>query len=166
MLSLPKSVGIVLSNRNPPTRLLSMNRADRKRRSRLRVEGPLAPYFEPYSEYLADRGYSQVSYWKKTFLVSEFSRWLGQEKIAAGEITAEHEEAFLRYNAERRCPKQGDHISLTSITSWLQKNGIIEGKLVASADTSDVDRIVQEYEPICTKIVALRQQRSRIMPEP
>ncbi len=146
MLSLPKSVGIVLSNRNPPTRLLSMNRADRKRRSRLRVEGPLAPYFEPYSEYLADRGYSQVSYWKKTFLVSEFSRWLAQEKIAAGEITAEHEEAFLRYNAERRCPKQGDHIALTSVTNWLQKNGIIEGKLVASADTSDVDRIVQEYE--------------------
>jgi hypothetical protein len=43
------------------------------------VEGPLAPYFEPYSEYLAGRGYSQVSYWKKTFIDSDFSRWLGQE---------------------------------------------------------------------------------------
>ncbi len=122
-----------------------MSRACRKRRSRLRVEGPLAPYFEPYSEYLADLGYSQVSLWKKTFLVSEFSRWLGKEQIAADEITAEHEEAFLRYNAQCRCPKRGDPIALSGITSWLQENGIIKGKLIALAETFEVDRIVQEY---------------------
>lgn len=106
----------------------------------------MAPYFERYSEYLADQGYSQISYWKKTFLVSEFSRWLAQEKVEAGEINAAHREAFLRYNAERRCPKRGDHIALSSVISWLQKNGITEAKLVASAETSDIDRIVREYE--------------------
>ena len=46
------------------------------------VEGPLAPYFEPYAEYLADQGYSQVSYWKKTFLINESSRWLNREGIS------------------------------------------------------------------------------------
>jgi hypothetical protein len=76
-----------------------MQRACRKRASRLRVGGPLAPYFEPYAEYLADGGYSQVSYWKKTFLISEFSRWLGVQRIEAGKITAEHEAAFLRDRA-------------------------------------------------------------------
>jgi len=105
----------------------------------------LAPYFEPYSEYLADRGYSQISYWKKTFLVSEFSRWLGRKKIAACEITTKHEDAFLRYNAACRCPKQGDRTAVTSVTSWLQENGIIEGKLNASPAMSEVDRILQEY---------------------
>ena len=83
-LNWPKSVGIVLSDRNPLTRFWPMNRAGRKRRSPLRVEGPLALYFEPYSEYLANRGYSQISYWKKTFLINECSRWLEQETIAAG----------------------------------------------------------------------------------
>ena len=146
ILNLPKSVGIVLTNQNPPMWFWSMNRAGRKRRSRLRIEGPLAPYFEPYSEYLAERGYSQVSYWKKTFLVSEFSRWLGREKIAASEITAEHEEAFLRYNAECCCPKRGNPIALTSVTSWLQENGIIEGKFIASSETFAIDRILQEYK--------------------
>jgi hypothetical protein len=63
------------------------------------VEGPLAPYFEPYAEYLADQGYSQVSYWKKTFLINEFSRWLSWEGISVNEITAAHEEAFLRDRA-------------------------------------------------------------------
>jgi site-specific recombinase XerD len=122
-----------------------MSRACRKRRSRLHVEGPLAPYFERYSEYLAARGYSQISYWKKTFLVSEFSRWLAQHGIAAGEITAEHEEAFLRFNAKCRRPKRGDPIALTSVTTWLQENGIIAGKLIVSSETSAIDRILQEY---------------------
>ena len=51
-----------------------MNRAHRKRISRLHAEGPLAPFLESYSEFLADQGFSQISFWKKTFLISEFSR--------------------------------------------------------------------------------------------
>src|ERR1700678_2287962 len=86
LVTWPKFIGIVLCNWGRPTVLWSMNRACRKRPCRPQVEGPLAPYFEPYSEYLAGRGYSQVSYWKKTFIVSDFSRWLGREGVAAGDI--------------------------------------------------------------------------------
>ena len=73
--SIPNAVGISrhsLVQAEPANVVFPMNRACRKRRSRLVVEGPLAPYFEPYAEYLADQGYSQVSYWKKTFLINEF----------------------------------------------------------------------------------------------
>jgi site-specific recombinase XerD len=122
-----------------------MSRAGRKRRSRLRVEGPLAPYFEPYAEYLADRGYSQVAYWHKTFFISKFSRWLGEEGIAAGEITAEHEEAFLRYSAGHRCPKRGDPASLSGITSWLRDEGVIESGDNASIGLSGIEPVLQEY---------------------
>jgi site-specific recombinase XerD len=122
-----------------------MQRACRKRRSRLRVEGPLAPYFEPYAEYLADRGYSQVSFWKKTFLISEFSRWLGEERIAAGEITAEHEAAFLRDRAAHRILKDGDTISLRGITGWLQNKGVIDNELAVSTGPSGIEAILQEY---------------------
>lgn len=66
------------------------------------VEGPLARYMEPYAEYLAHRGYSQVSYWKKTFLINEFSRWLSREDIPVNKITSEHEEAFLCDRARHR----------------------------------------------------------------
>jgi integrase/recombinase XerD len=129
----------------PADVVFPMNRASRKRRSRLLVEGPLAPYFEPYAEYLADQGYSQVSYWKKTFLISEFSRWLSREGISVDEITATHEEAFLRYRAQRRCPKGGDRIALSRVTGWLQGKGIIECTSTASVETSAVDRVLQEY---------------------
>jgi len=110
------------------------------------VEGPLAPYFEPYAEYLADQGYSQVSYWKKTFLINEFSRWLSREGLSVDEITTAHEEAFLRRRAQRCCPKGGDRIALSGVTGWLQEKGIIECKATASVETSGVDRVLQEFK--------------------
>jgi len=125
--------------------VIPMNRACRKRRSRLVVEGPLAPYFEHYAEYLADQRYSQVSYWKKTFLINEFSRWLNREGIPVDEITSAHEEAFLRYSAQHRCLKGGDRNALSSVTDWLQQKGIIERRATASVETSGVDRVLQEY---------------------
>ena len=96
------------------------------------VEGPLAPYFEPYAEYLADEGYSQVSYWKKTFLISEFSRWLSREGISVEEISTAHEEAFLRHRAQNRCLIAGSRIALSGVTSWLEEKGIIECRATTS----------------------------------
>jgi len=145
VVKMREPVGIVLYDWSRPAWVRPMQRACRKRRSRLRVEGPLAPYFEPYAEYLADRGYSQVSFWKKTFLISEFSRWLGEERIAAGEITAEHEAAFLRDRAAHRILKDGDTISLRGITGWLQNKGVIDNELAVSTGPSGIEAILQEY---------------------
>jgi site-specific recombinase XerD len=138
-------IGIVLADRIRAALVWPMHRASRKRRSRLRVEGPLAHYFEPYSEYLADRGYSQVAFWHKTFLINEFSRWLGKEGIAVGEITAEHEASFLRSNSLQRRPKLGDPTTLSGIVGWLRDQGVIEGRLAASADASGIEAMVREY---------------------
>ena len=124
--------------------LCSMSRACRNRRARLLVEGPLAPYLEPYSEYLTGRGYSQVSYCKKTFIVRDFSRWLGQEGISADEIRAEHEEGFLRDSARRhRSKRRHERFVLADLRGWLQANDVIERD--APAEASELDRILQEY---------------------
>jgi integrase/recombinase XerD len=131
--------------REPVDVVFPMSRATRKRRSRLLVEGPLAPYFEPYAEYLADERYSQVSYWKKTFLISEFSRWLSREGISVEEISTAHEEAFLRHRAQHRCLIAGSRIALSGVTSWLEEKGIIECRATTSVETSAVDRVLLEY---------------------
>ena len=142
---LKAAVGIVRVHPEPADVVSPMNRATRKRRSRLLVEGPLAPYFEPYAESLADQGYSQVSYWKKTFLISEFSRWLGRKGVSVGEIATGHEEAFLRHRARRRRLIGGNRITLSKVTGWLQERGIIQCRATASVEVSDVDRVLQEY---------------------
>jgi integrase/recombinase XerD len=129
------TVGIVWVHREPAGVVSPMNRATRKRRSRPLVEGPLAPYFERYAEYLANQGYSQVSYWKKTFLISEFSRWLSREGISVGEIATAHEEVFLRHRARLRCLKGGGRIALSGATGWLQEKGVIECRATASIET-------------------------------
>lgn len=122
-----------------------MNRACRKRPCRLRAEGPLAPYLEPYAEYLAERGYSQVSFWKKTFLINEFSRWLERKGVLVGEITSGHEAAFLHDRAGYRVLKGGDRIALSGVTEWLRRQGVVEGPVAMPADMSDMDRILLEY---------------------
>ena len=122
-----------------------MNRACRKRPGRLRAEGPLAPYLEPYAEYLAERGYSQVSFWKKTFLINEFSRWLECEGVPVGEITSGHETAFLHDRAGHRVLKGGDRVALSGVTDWLRRQGVAQGTVAMSADMSDMDRILLEY---------------------
>ena len=109
------------------------------------VEGPLARYLEPYAEYLAHRGYSQISYWKKTFLINEFSRWLSREDIPVNKITSKHEEAFLRDRTRHRCLKRGDRSTLSDVTNWLREKGIIECLVTASVATSGFDRVLREY---------------------
>lgn len=123
-----------------------MNRACRKRPCRLRAEGPLAPYFELYSEYLADRGYSQISFCKKTFLVSEFSLWLEREGVPVSKIAGDHEAAFLRDRAGYRVLKRGDRIALSGMTDWLRRQGSVESSATMSGDISEIDRALLEYK--------------------
>jgi site-specific recombinase XerD len=105
----------------------------------------LAPYLEPYSDFLAGRGYSQVSFWKKTFLVSEFSRWLAQEHIPAEEITCETEAAFLQARSVHRCPIRGERLTLSALTDWLRQTGVIESLPAPAALMTDIDRVLMEY---------------------
>jgi integrase/recombinase XerD len=120
-----------------------MSKASRKRRSRLVVEGPLVPCFESYFGYLADKGYSQISYWKKTFIVSAFSCWLQRKKVLLAEITSTHADAFLRDRSRHRNLK-GARYALIGLMEWLHEKGII-ARRAASFETSGIDRIVQEY---------------------
>lgn len=121
-----------------------MNKACRKRLGRFRVEGPLAPFMQRYMECLADQGFSQVSFWKKTFLISEFSKWLNERKVSVSEITADHQCAFLRCRARSRCLLRGNPIALTGIMSWLKEQGVIPCD-AERADQSATDRLLQEY---------------------
>ncbi len=121
-----------------------MSRSCRKRVSQLHAEGPLAPFLDSYSAFLANQGYSQVSFWKKTFLMSEFSRWLNVKKIAVGEITAEHERAFLRHRSRHR--KRRDSMAhLEGITRWLRDQGFTTRPDIDLANGTGTQRLLREY---------------------
>jgi site-specific recombinase XerD len=115
------------------------------RKRGLWTEGPFAPFLQSYSIFLVDQGFSQVAFYNKTFVVSQFSRWLKGRNITLGEVTAEHERAFLRYSARRRRPKSGDSLALTDFRRWLQDNRVAAYRTPDPAKQSGAHRLLQEY---------------------
>lgn len=111
-----------------------MDSAYRERRYRRQIEGPLAPYFRAYSEYLADLGYSYVSHKKKTFIVGDFSGWLGRRRIALDQIGPEDEAAFIRGFARRHSSsRRGERFVLDGL------------KTCEPTDTPELERVLREY---------------------
>lgn len=146
MLDWRKWVGIVLSDWTRLTAVGYMDSAYRERRSRRQIEGPLAPYFGAYSEYLADLGYSYVSHKMKTFIVGDFSRWLGRRGLGLGEYGPENEAAFIRGSARRHSSKRrGERFVLDSLKTWLRETGVVEAPACEPTDTPELERMLQEY---------------------
>lgn len=124
-----------------------MENAYRERRSRRQIEGPLAPYFGAYSEYLADLGYSYVAHKKKTFIVGDFSAWLGRRGIGLDQYGPEDEAAFIRGSARRHSSKRrGERYVLDGLKVWLRETGVIEAPDSEPTDTPELDRVLQEYQ--------------------
>lgn len=106
----------------------------------------MAPYFGAYSEYLADLGYSYVSHKKKTFIVGDFSRWLGRRRIAIDQIRPEDEAAFIRGSTKSHSSKQrGERFVLDGLKAWLRETGVIEAPACEPTDTPELERVLQEY---------------------
>lgn len=121
-----------------------MKASCRKRFSRFHVEGPLVPFVQPYMAHLAEQGFSQVSFWKKTFLIGEFSKWLKRRDVCVEQVTPDHPHTFLRDRARSRRVFPGSSIALAGIVSWLAEKGVIACP-TNTADHSEADRLVLEY---------------------
>jgi site-specific recombinase XerD len=124
-----------------------MDRAYRERRFRRQIEGPLAPYFGAYSEYLADLGCSYVSHKKKTFVVGDFSAWLGRRGIGLDRYRPEDEAAYIRNSARRHaCKRRGERFVLESLRAWLCETGVIAAPVSEPSATPELDRVMHEYK--------------------
>ena len=116
----------------------------RKRLLRLRAEGPLAPFLQDYMTHLVGQGFSQVCFWKKTFLIAEFSRWLKRQNVPVVKVTDAHPRAFLRDRARSRKVFPGSAIALAGLVRWLYECGAAPVK-AKTIDLSDADRLLAEY---------------------
>ncbi len=61
----------------------------------VRVEGPLAPYAAGFGAYLLGRGYAPCSAEEQLRLMAHLSRWLAEQGLGAGVLTAEVVERFV-----------------------------------------------------------------------
>lgn len=93
-------------------------------------QGPLAPYLASFAKQLSEQGYALVSGRIYIQLISDFSRWLKRNHIAARETTTEHTRKFLRYRTRKQCLGKGDPAALKSFLNLLRHEGIIAEELV------------------------------------
>jgi site-specific recombinase XerD len=116
-----------------------------ERFSRLRIEGPLTPFLQPYRAHLAEQGFAQISVWRKTYLIGEFSQWLKRRKVSIEHLTDDHCRAFAHDRARSHQTTSGHLSALTSLLSWLQSAGAIACPAPAVSEPSQAERLLQEY---------------------
>jgi integrase/recombinase XerD len=115
-----------------------------KRLPTLCIEGPLAPFLQPYLAHLAEQGFAQISIWRKTFLLGEFSQWLKRRQVSAEHITADHSCAFLHHRVRSHPVTPGHRLALRSFMSWLQSVSAIACP-ANTGEPSKTERLLQEY---------------------
>lgn len=72
----------------------------RRRLSRVRVTGALAPYATGFAARLAELGYTPSSAQDQLRLLAHLSRWLADQRLGAAELTPETVERFLQARRE------------------------------------------------------------------
>lgn len=107
-----------------------------------RVLGPLAPYAAGFVAELVGRGYRPRSVSGQLELMAHLSRWMAQEGVEPGGLTAEAADRFLEVRRATACSLRSWR-ALDPLIGYLRCLGVIS-KLVAAAD-SPVDRLVAQY---------------------
>jgi integrase/recombinase XerD len=89
-----------------------------------RFQGPLAPFIGVFKRRSVALGYTPTTVRNQAPLISGFSKWLDQKKIAIEDISSDHTENYLRYRARHRCPRRDDVATLRRLLGLLREEGI------------------------------------------
>jgi integrase/recombinase XerD len=109
-----------------------------------RPQGPLVPYMDAFKRRSVALGYAPTTVRMQAPLISGFSKWLGQKKIAIENISSDHMERYLRYRARHRYPRSDDVATLRRLLDLLREEGIIAEQR-ACRDATPVQRLLDEY---------------------
>jgi integrase/recombinase XerD len=109
-----------------------------------RPKGPLVPYMDAFKRRSIALGYAPTTVRMQAPLISGFSKWLGQKKIAIENISSDHTEHYLRYRARHRYPSRGAVATLRRLLDLLREEGIVAEEC-ACRDATPVQRLLDEY---------------------
>ena len=108
--------------------------------SRVRVNGPLAPYAGGFRAALEARGYAPGTVALKLLLAAEVSRWLKIQGLGVHSLTAERIEEFLRF---RQTQGKVLHVSSQSLVEHLGELGVLPTPL--PSEPSALAALLQRY---------------------
>lgn len=145
---------------------------------RVRIAGPLARYAEGFREELAACGYTKSSTVAQLYVIAHLSRWLDEQGLDAGGLTADRVEQFA---GQRRREGRNNHTSSCAVRpflDYLRRVGIVpvvspqasspgealleryHTHLVAERGLAEVT--VERYEQLARRLVLSWQQADRL----
>ena len=116
--------------------------------SRVRVDGPLAPFAAGFAAELERVGYTRNAAALQLLLMAQLSGWLAQERLTASALTPGRVEAFA---AARRTAGCGTHRSakaLAPLLVYLHRLGVVAA--VAEAEVTAVEALLARYRVFLT----------------
>jgi hypothetical protein len=66
-------------------------------------EGPLGQYIDSYAAEMCEQGYCEAAAESQIRLVTDFSRWMVEQKITPQQITTDRCKIYLRFRAQVSC---------------------------------------------------------------
>jgi hypothetical protein len=112
--------------------------------SRVRFEGPLAPFAPGLAVELASLGYTRTSATMQMQLAASLSRWLDAAGISLGELSGPVMERFL---SERRA-RGTSHYSpraLTPIVDYLRRVGVVSAVVASAPPVTVVEVLLERF---------------------
>ncbi|MGI8684913.1 MAG: tyrosine-type recombinase/integrase [Acidimicrobiales bacterium] len=114
--------------------------------SRVKVDGPLAPYSERFGRELVDRGYTDLSTAEHLRLMGHLSRWMADKGLDAAGVSAEHVEEYCRVRRAQGYTARLTPSSLGRLREFLRDQGALASPSGPELPASSDQRLLARYE--------------------
>lgn len=120
--------------------------------------GPIAPHLIPFSEFLAERGYSYATGQRYVREVGHLSRWLDRQGVVIGELSEKtiRNYVYYRYQSNQLQAKRGPYRQLLN---YLRQTGIIT--IQKSAGTP-INECIAKYQEHMVRNQGLAEETIRV----
>ena len=116
------------------------------RRVRGPLDGPLLPYGPGFEVALASRGYSADSIGRHLRLMVHLSRWLAEQHLTAGDLTAGYAQRFLRFRQAQGHAHPASMDGMTPLVDYLVSVGAAPAAEPQAA--GPMDALIAQYRPL------------------
>ncbi len=114
--------------------------------SRIRMEGPLAPYRDGLWAFLLSEGYTPLSSRNLLHLAAHVSRWLFGTGYQLEGLCPERVEEYLRHRRRAGYRYHSSRRSLDPMLRFLQSIGVLPISKVTATEETPLDEVLREYE--------------------
>src|SRR5436309_3547117 len=107
--------------------------------------GPLSGHITGFARWARESGYVSASRRRKTRVVADFSRWLGQQAVSVCRISSEDVARYLRSRARRVQIQEGDAAALRQFVDLLRRQGVVPAEKVPPCRLTPVEQAVHAF---------------------